>query len=310
MPKWTTSDIPDLTGKRAVVTGANSGLGLQTARELAAHGATVLLACRSAERGEQALASIRRAIPGADIALGSLDLADLASVRAFAKDHGSALDQLVNNAGVMALPRRTTADGFELQFGTNHLGHFALTGLLLPVLLQRPGARVVTVTSMMHWLGRVDFTDLDGERRYRRWAAYCQSKLANLLFAKELDRRAGGRLTSLAAHPGYAATNLQQAGPRMEGSKAREGLAALGNVLVAQSGAAGAGPSLYAATAPGVEGGQCYGPRGPGQSRGAPRRVRTSPRAADGDLARRLWEVSEECTGVSYDVLRAIIGSE
>jgi NAD(P)-dependent dehydrogenase (short-subunit alcohol dehydrogenase family) len=304
MPKWTTSDIPDLTGKRAVVTGANSGLGLQTARELAAHGATVLLACRSAERGEQALASIRRAIPGADIALGSLDLADLASVRAFAKDHGSALDLLVNNAGVMALPRRTTADGFELQFGTNHLGHFALTGLLLPVLLQRPGARVVTVTSMMHWLGRVDLTDLDGERRYRRWAAYCQSKLANLLFAKELDRRAGGRLTSVAAHPGYAATNLQQTGPRMEGSKVREGLAALGNVLVAQSGAAGAGPSLYAATAPGVEGGQCYGPRGPGQSRGAPTRVRTLGRAADPELGRRLWEVSEERTGVSFDALR------
>jgi NAD(P)-dependent dehydrogenase (short-subunit alcohol dehydrogenase family) len=303
MPKWTTGDIPDLTGKRAIVTGANSGLGLQTALELTRHGAAVVLACRSAERGGQALKAIRRAVPDGDVVLGSLDLADLASVRAFVQEHGSALDLLVNNAGVMALPRRTTADGFEMQFGTNHLGHFALTGLLLPALLERPGARVVTVTSIMHWMGRIDLEDLDGERGYRRWPAYCQSKLANLVFAKELARRAGGRLTSVAAHPGFAATNLQQAAPRMEGSKAREAFYGLGNVLLAQSGAAGAWPSLYAATAPAVQGGQCYGPRGPGQSRGAPHRVRTLPRAADAELGRRLWEVSEERTGVSYDVM-------
>jgi NAD(P)-dependent dehydrogenase (short-subunit alcohol dehydrogenase family) len=305
MPKWTTDDIPDLAGKQAIVTGANSGLGLQTAFELARHGATVLLGCRSAERGEQALARIRRAVPDGDVVLGSLDLADLASVRAFAEEHGSALDLLVNNAGVMALPRRTTADGFEMQFGTNHLGHFALTGLLLPALLERPGARVVTVTSMMHWMGRIDFEDLDRERGYQRWPAYCQSKLANLVFAKELARRAGGRLTSVAAHPGLAATNLQQAAPRMEGSKVREGLYGLFNRIAAQSDAAGAWPSLYAATAPAVQGGQCYGPRGLGQSRGAPRRVRTLPRAADAELGRRLWEVSEERTGVSSDALSA-----
>jgi NAD(P)-dependent dehydrogenase (short-subunit alcohol dehydrogenase family) len=303
MPKWTVDDIPDLTGKRAIVTGANSGIGLRTVVELARHGAIVVLACRSAERGVRALATVRDAVPDADLVLGSLDLADLASVRAFAAEHGPVLDILVNNAGVMALPRRTTADGFEMQFGTNHLGHFALTGLLLPALLGRPGARVVTVTSVMHWLGRLDFADLDRTRRYRRWPVYCQSKLANLVFAKELDRRATGRLTSVAAHPGYAATNLQQAGPRMEESRTRERLAGLVNLVVAQSDVAGAWPTLYAATAPAVRGGECYGPRGPGQVHGAPRRVRTLPRAADAELGRRLWEISVERTGVSFDAL-------
>jgi NAD(P)-dependent dehydrogenase (short-subunit alcohol dehydrogenase family) len=301
MSKWTTGDIPDLAGKRAIVTGANSGLGLHTALELTRHGATVVLACRSAERGEKALATIRAAVPDGDVVLGSLDLADLASVRAFAEANAAPLDLLVNNAGVMALPRRTTADGFEMQFGTNHLGHFALTGLLLPALLERPGARVVTVTSMMHWMGSIDFDDLDAERGYHRWPVYCQAKLANLVFTKELDRRAP--FVSVASHPGYASTNLQQAGPRMDGSRAREVLFGGLNRLVGQSDAAGAWPSLYAATAE-VEGGQCYGPRGPGQSRGAPTRVRTLGRAADPELGRRLWEVSEERTGVSYDALK------
>jgi NAD(P)-dependent dehydrogenase (short-subunit alcohol dehydrogenase family) len=303
MPKWTTDDIPDLAGKRAIVTGANSGLGLHTALELTRHGATVVLACRSAERGEKALATIRAAVPDGDVVLGSLDLADLASVRAFAEANAAPLDLLVNNAGVMALPRRTTADGFEMQFGTNHLGHFALTGLLLPALLERTGARVVTVTSMMHWMGSIDFDDLDAERGYHRWPVYCQAKLANLVFTKELDRRAP--FVSVASHPGYASTNLQQAGPRMEGSRAREVLFGGLNRLVGQSDAAGAWPSLYAATAE-VEGGQCYGPRGPGQSRGAPTRVRTLGRAADPELGRRLWEVSEERTGVSFGTLPAV----
>ncbi|WP_329239391.1 oxidoreductase [Actinoallomurus sp. NBC_01490] len=302
MPKWTTDDIPDLAGKRVIVTGANSGLGLWTSLELARHGATVVLACRSAERGERAVATIRGAVPDADVVLGSLDLADLASVRAFAEAHPEPLDVLVNNAGVMALPYRTTADGFEMQFGTNHLGHFVLTGLLLPALLKRPGARVVTVTSMMHWVGRADFDD-DGEHGYHKWPAYCRSKLANLVFAKELDRRAP--FVSVAAHPGYASTNLQQAGPLMGGHRRKAALYGLLNTLLGQSDAAGAWPSLYAATAPGVEGGRCYGPRGPGQSRGAPRRVPTLPRAADPELGRRLWHLSEERTGVSYDALRA-----
>ncbi|MFB9839716.1 oxidoreductase [Actinoallomurus acaciae] len=301
MSRWTTDDIPDLAGKRAIVTGANSGLGLRTALELARHGATVVLGCRSAERGERAVAAIRAAVPDADVVLGSLDLADLASVRAFAESHPEPLDVLVNNAGVMALPHRLTADGFEMQFGTNHLGHFALTGLLLPALLERPGARVVTVTSLLHWLGRADFDD-DGERGYHRWPVYFRSKLANLVFTKELDRRAP--FAAVASHPGYASTNLQRVGPLMGGHRAQAVLFGLVSDLLGQSDAAGAWPSLYAATAPEVEGGQCYGPRGPGQSRGAPHRVPALPRAADPRLGRRLWELSEERTGVSYDALR------
>lgn len=299
MARWTENDIPDLTGKRAIVTGANSGLGLRTALALARNGATVLLACRSAERGARALTEIRAAVPDADVSLGSLDLADLASVRAFAEAHAGPLDLLINNAGVMALPYRTTADGFETQFGVDHLGHFALTGLLLPGLLRRPDARVVTVTSLTHWLGRLDFGNLDAERGYRRWPAYCQAKLANLVFAKELDRRAP--FLSVAAHPGYAATNIQQTGPRMSGHKAETALFGVVNALAGQSDTAGAWPTLYAATADDVAGGECYGPRGPGQSRGAPTRVRTHRRAADPELGRRLWEVSQERTGVSYD---------
>jgi NAD(P)-dependent dehydrogenase (short-subunit alcohol dehydrogenase family) len=303
MPRWTTQDIPDLTGKRAIVTGANSGIGLRTALELARHGATVVLACRSAERGERALATVRTAVPDADVVLGSLDLADLASVRAFAAAHPEPLDLLVNNAGVMALPRGRTRDGFETQFGTNHLGHFALTGLLLPALLRRTGARVVTVTSMLHWVGRANFDDFDDDRGYHRWPAYCRSKLANLVFAKELDRRVP--FLSVAAHPGYTATNLQRVGPRMAGHPARGALLNLLTAAVAQPDAAGAWPSLYAATAAEVEGGQCYGPRGPTQSHGAPGRVPTLPRAADPALGRRLCTLSAERTGVTYDALDA-----
>ncbi|SEG07269.1 NAD(P)-dependent dehydrogenase, short-chain alcohol dehydrogenase family [Thermomonospora echinospora] len=300
MGGWRAADIPDLTERRAIVTGANSGIGYHTALELARHGAAVVLACRSAERGGAALERIRAELPDADVTLAALDLADLASVRDFAAGHGARpLDVLVNNAGVMAIPRRATADGFEMQFGTNHLGHFALTGLLLPALLAAPAARVVTVTSALAWAGRMNFDDLNGERRYRRWQAYGQSKLANLLFAKELDRRIAG-LTSLAAHPGYAATNLQTAGPRMAGDRLGERIMTMANRLVAQSDAAGALPSLYAATAPDARGGACYGPRG-FQQRGLPTRVRTPPAAGDRETARRLWEASERLTGVTYE---------
>jgi NAD(P)-dependent dehydrogenase (short-subunit alcohol dehydrogenase family) len=318
MTKWSVADIPDLSGRRAVVTGANSGIGYHTALELARHGADVVLACRDQGRGKEALDRLREhavGTPGAASArLESLDLASLVSVRAFAERYGDApLDILVNNAGVMALPRRTTADGFELQFGTNHLGHFALTGLLLANLLAAGAggggaARVVTVSSMAHVIGRMNFDDLQGERHYGRWRAYGQSKLANLLFAFELDRRArrvGAPLVSVASHPGYAATNLQTASAKLEGSSLRERFMELGNRVFAQPSAAGAQPSLYAATAPEVEGGTFWGPSGPMQ-RGAPgRNLVTMPAARREADAARLWDVSETLTGVRFGALEA-----
>jgi NAD(P)-dependent dehydrogenase (short-subunit alcohol dehydrogenase family) len=303
--KWTARDIPDQTGRLAVVTGANSGLGLITAMELARAGATVVLACRDATRGADAVARIRAEAPDAAVEVRRLDLADLGSVREFAGSLSAdrdGLDVLVNNAGVMALPRRTTADGFEAQFGTNHLGHFALTGRLLPLLAKRPGSRVVTVSSGMHRIGRMNFTDLQGERRYRKWLAYGQAKLANLLFAFELDRRLGeAGPRSYAAHPGFAATNLQTAGPRMQGSVLLERGAELLNKLLAQDVRMGALPSLYAATAPGLPGGSFVGPDGFQEQRGHPTVVRAKKAAYDQDDARRLWEVSEDLTGVRYE---------
>jgi NAD(P)-dependent dehydrogenase (short-subunit alcohol dehydrogenase family) len=301
---WSADDIPDLTGRTAVVTGANSGIGYRAAVELARHGAAVTLAARDPGRGADALRRLRADVPGADVTLGSLDLADLASVRAFAAAYGpEGLDLLVNNAGVMAPPLRRTADGFESQFGTNHLGHFALTGLLLPRLLARPGARVVTVTSGAHRAGAIDFADLDARTSYHKWPAYAQSKLANLLFAFELQRRAdaaGVDLRSVAAHPGYAATNLQTAGPRLAGSKVAEAGAALVTRLVGQPDSRGALPTLRAATDPAVRGGEVFGPDGFLEMRGAPKQVTVSRRARDRALAERLWTVSEEKTGVTY----------
>jgi NAD(P)-dependent dehydrogenase (short-subunit alcohol dehydrogenase family) len=299
---WTTSDIPDLSGRRAVVTGANSGLGLELARELARHGAEVVLGCRNLSKGEEALAQVRSAATGPDPELGRLDLADLHSVAEFAAAHADpgGIDLLVNNAGIMAPPRGVTADGFEAQLGTNHLGHFALTGRLLPALLRRPRPRVVTVSSAAHRMGRIDFDDLHGQRRYRRYRAYGQSKLANLLFAFELDRRAraaGTALVSVAAHPGYAATNIQTAS-----TPAREALfMRLLNRLVAQSAGMGALPLLFAATVEDLPGGTYIGPDGPAEARGHPRPVSPSPQAEDAEVARRLWEVSEALTGVSFD---------
>jgi NAD(P)-dependent dehydrogenase (short-subunit alcohol dehydrogenase family) len=308
--KWTAADIPDQSGRLAVVTGANSGLGLVTSRELARAGARVILAVRDTDRGEQAAGAIRREVPDARAEVASLDLADLSSVRAFAQASAAEneeLDLLVNNAGVMALPRRETADGFEMQFGTNHLGHFALTGLLLDRLLARPEPRVVTVSSGAHRMGKIDFDDLQGERRYRRWGAYGQSKLANLLFARELQRRAeeaGLPLRSLAAHPGYAATNLQSAAGRMDrGLVSRLGSAvmAVSNRVMAQSDEMGALPLLYAATVPDVPGGAYVGPDKMFEQRGHPTLVGSSNAGQDMDTARRLWEVSEELTGVQYE---------
>ena len=279
MARWTVADIPSLTGRRAVVTGANSGLGFAVARGLAQAGAEVVLACRDPDKAAEARQRLHRTAPAATITVGRLDLADLSSVRAFATqfstDHHG-LDLLVNNAGVMAIPRRETVDGFELQFGTNHLGHFALTAQLLRHLLARPGSRVLTVSSEVARYGRIDFDDLQGRRRYGKWRAYAQAKLANQLFAVELDRRArrhGLDLTSVAAHPGYAATDLPQVGPRMSGSRLMERATRLGSSLLAQSAADGALPLLYGATAPGVVGGQYFGPDGFLHMRGGPEPV-------------------------------------
>ncbi len=300
--KWTAAQIPDQHGRVAVVTGANSGIGFVAARELAQAGARVVLAVRDAERGATAASEIKSAVPNAELEVGSLDLSSLASVRGFAqwfeREH-EGLDLLINNAGVMAPPRRLTADGFELQFGTNHLGHFALTGLLLGRMEGREDARVVTVSSGAHRMGRINFDDLQGERSYGRWRAYGQSKLANLLFAFELDRRlraAGSAVRSLAAHPGYAATNLQLAAPPMPDRL----FMAVSNRLIAQSAEMGALPILYAATYPGLEGGTYVGPGSFFEQRGYPKPVGSSPASRDEEAARKLWEVSEGLTGVVF----------
>jgi NAD(P)-dependent dehydrogenase (short-subunit alcohol dehydrogenase family) len=283
-----------------VVTGANSGLGLATTRELARAGARVVMACRNLTKAESARGEIEAAVPAAQLEVEELDLASLESVRAFAqrfKSSHDGLDLLINNAGLMATPRARTADGFELQFGTNHLGHFALSGLLLGELRSRPDARVVTLSSTAHRTGRIAFDNLSGDRRYFRWRAYSQSKLANLLFALELDRRlraAGWTVKSVAAHPGYAATNLQSTGPPLIDRL----VMIVPNAVIAQSDDMGALPTLYAATEPGVEGGTYVGPDGLGEQRGHPKPVSPNKAAQDEQVARRLWEISEEMTGV------------
>ncbi|TXH18891.1 MAG: SDR family NAD(P)-dependent oxidoreductase [Mycobacterium sp.] len=314
MTKWTTANIPDQTGRIAVVTGANTGLGIETAKALAAKGARVVLAVRNLEKGKAAVEWISRAVPAADLELQRLDLGALASVREAAdeiKAKHDSIDLLINNAGVMYPPKQTTADGFELQFGTNHLGHFALTGRLIDRLLAADAPRVVTVSSMAHRIGRMNWDDLNSENGYSRWPAYGQSKLANLLFTQELARRAeaaGTNLIAAASHPGYASTNLQTNGPTM----GRFGVLLtpvwkVSNLLLGQSDANGALPSLYAATAPGVEGNDYFGPDGIGEQRGHPTRVGRTGRAANPRHAERLWERSEELTGVDYGPLDAAV---
>ncbi len=303
---WTAADMPDLAGKTILVTGANSGIGFEAAKAFGGRGADVVLACRSAEKGERARAAIVAEHPRAAVEVMPLDLASLASVRSFAESFSSRrdrLDVLCNNAGVMALPRRETADGFEMQIGTNHLGHFALTGLLLPRLLGTPGARVVNQSSGAHRFGRMNFDDLQSKRGYGRWSAYGQSKLANLLFTFELQRRLakqGAGTFAVACHPGYSATELQFAAPRMDGSWLMETVFALGNRVLAQDAAAGALPMLYAATAADVRGGEYIGPDGLGELWGAPTRVDPSARAQESEAAARLWSISEELTGLRY----------
>jgi NAD(P)-dependent dehydrogenase (short-subunit alcohol dehydrogenase family) len=302
--KWTVEQIPDQAGRTAVVTGANSGLGLIAARELARAGASVVMACRNAEKAAKAAEEVRAAAPGAEVTVESLDLSNLDSVRTFAerfRESGRPLDLLINNAGLMAPPRGETADGFELQLGTNHLGHFALTGLLIGAMEGREGARVVTLSSNAHKFGKIDFDDLQRNKRYRRWNAYGQSKLANVMFALELDRRlrsAGSGIKSMGAHPGYSATNLQSAAPPL----LDRGIMAITNRLIAQSAEMGTLPVLYAATVPDLQGGSYVGPDGRGEHHGYPQVTRPTRAARDEDVARQLWEVSEGLTGVSYEL--------
>ncbi len=301
--KWGAADVPDQSGRIAVVTGANTGLGYQTAAVLAQRGAHVVLAVRNLEKGNHALAGIVAAHPQADVTLQELDLSSLDSVRAAANKLRSAyprIDLLINNAGVMWTPKQVTADGFELQFGTNHLGHFALTGLLLDNLLPVRGSRVVTVSSVGHRLrAAIHFDDLQWEHRYSRVGAYGQAKLANLLFTYDLQRRLAARETpttiAVAAHPGGSNTELARNLPAVF-----KPVVAVFNAVGTQSAAMGALPTLRAATDPDVQGGQYYGPDGLGEQRGHPKVVSSSAQSHDEDLQRRLWKVSEELTGVSY----------
>jgi len=298
---WTAAQIPQLIGKRAIVTGANIGLGYQTARELARAGAEVVLACRSVERGAGAAERIHKEQPAAKVHVAQLDVSQLASVRAFAQQvvDGGTLDILVNNAGIMALPeRQTTVDGFEMQLGTNHLGHFALTGLVLPALLATPAPRVVSVSSNAHKRGKIFFDDLQLERDYTPFGAYSQTKLANLLFARELQRLSTehhASLVSVGAHPGLSSTAIVR---ELKGPIAF--ITNLAFRFVGQDDAQGALPQLYAAVAPDVEPGGYYGPSGWMEFKGDPAPAAVAPQAEDAAAQKRLWTVSEELTGVTY----------
>jgi NAD(P)-dependent dehydrogenase (short-subunit alcohol dehydrogenase family) len=295
---WSPADIPDQSGRTAVITGANTGIGLEAARYLAGRGARVVLACRDAGKSQAAATAISRDTPGADVETIALDLSSLESVRTAAAEIRSRypqLDLLVNNAGVMMSPHQVTTDGFELQFGTNHLGHFALTGLVLPSLLEVPGSRVVTISSNGHKAGRIHFDDLQWQRRYSRIGAYTQSKLANLLFTYELQRRlaaAGDPTIAVAAHPGTSDTELVRHLPGWMQAGSR--------IVPSQGPAMGALPTVRAATDPAASGGDYFGPSGRGEFTGPPRRVGSSARSHDAAAAQRLWAVSEQLTGVAY----------
>lgn len=305
MPKWTSNDIQSLSGKTAIVTGANSGLGLITAKELAGKGCHVVMACRSADKAETAAKEIKNAYPNASIEIIALDLSSMDSIKTFSDEihlRFKAIDLLCNNAGVMDIPFRKTTEGFEMQFGTNHLGHFALTGRLLDLIAHTEGARIVTTSSLMHIPGKINFDDLHWSKGYSGWGAYFQSKLANLLFTYELERKlkiSGAKAISVASHPGYASTNLQLVSAQMESSSFQENLWKSMNACIAQSAEMGSLPTLYAATNPHIQGGDFIGPRVLGW-RGYPKKVQSSKRSKNKAVASKLWSVSEELTGVAY----------
>ena len=308
MGAWTESNIPDVAGHVVLVTGANSGIGFHTARALAEHGATVVMACRNPEKAEAAAADVDALEPSGSIELAELDLSDLRSVEAAAdqfRESHDRLDVLINNAGLMATPNQRTAQGFEMQIGVNHLGHFALTGYLIDTLLDTPASRVVSVSSQGHRPGRIDLDDLNSDRSYSAWGAYFQSKLANLLFTNELQRRfvaAGADSIAVAAHPGASRTNLGNESAGGVLSAVMERTRPLLERVMSQDAEMGALPTLRAATDPDVAGGDYYGPAGLGEMKGHPTRVGMSSRAKDEDVARRLWEISEHLTEVTYPI--------
>ena len=305
---FTLKSVPELSEKTFVITGANSGIGFAAAKIIAARGGRVVFACRNATKMKAAADEVRAASPKAQVDEVVLDLGSLVSVRSAAAEIARrfpVVDVLVNNAGVMFLPYQETLDGVEMQFGTNHLAHFALTGLLLPQLLAAPAPRVVNVSSIFHQMGKLELADIPKPRLYDEQKAYGMSKLANLLFTYELDRRAkasGTKLRSVACHPGYSATNLQGVGPRMSGSALMGAIMSLGNLVLAQSAKMGALPTLYAATAPDIDGAEYVGPTGFFGMRGYPVIARSNDASYDPEAARALWEVSERLTRVHFDL--------
>lgn len=304
--KWTEADIPEQNGKTVVISGANSGLGFHTSLALAQKGARIIMACRNQEKGEAARQKVLALQPGYEPELWDLDLSNLSSVRIFAEKllekHG-APGLLINNAGLMAIPYLRTADGFEMQFGVNHLGHFALTALLWPGMRSKPDARIINLSSLAYRIGEIRFEDIHWEHGYKKWGAYGMSKLANLLFTTELAMKlmdADSGVIVAAAHPGYADTSLQAKGMLMAGSKSKAGFFNLANRFIAQSAAMGALPSLYAATAPDVESGGFYGPSGFMRMKGWPAPEEPDPRRVSPEVAAQLWTLSEDLTGIKF----------